>query len=621
MSSVNPIKYPLDLTGTAACNRVANEPHELGVSNNRAFMPTYGPFFTKGLVVRNADTGEVLTAQAQYKAIQMIPSATLRVGQLICGVILVTDLTVLNVTIDYQVLGGDQSTSIEAIQNAIIDLAIDERPVRWGQIIGKPDAFPPTSHLHDAGDIYGFEYQVAALYAIRDAILIGDAAAHQELIDQFTRMLDEVSDNLDALQLQLTEHLADRENPHEVNKAQVGLGLVENYAVATQAEAEAGSVNNRYMTPLRVQQAIEAQVGERLTNHLADMDNPHGTTKAQVGLGSVLNYGLASVAEAQAGSVNNKYMTPQLVAAAITALAMPAIDAHINDLDNPHQTTKAQVGLGLVENYSVATTAEAQAGVVANKYMTPALVAAAITAQAGANLTAHVNNLNNPHQTTKAQVGLGSVLDYGLATTAEAQAGTSNVKYMTPQLVAAAITSQAVTPLTGLINAKISTGSNAQLAQLTISTNGLIYQSGTEIRIRNNASGTVYWMFQADGTFRVNNGRTVSVGGFQPSDRRLKTNIKSFDARPLWRGMKYRQWDMIETGEHQVGLIAQDLRKLAPDRIYEYEHDRKRRIKRLSIDTAGTALEMAYAAGSEVDRLRKEVESLQRTVTKLLAAQ
>ncbi len=34
--------------------------------------------------------------------------------------------------------------------------------------------------------------------------------------------------------------------------------------------------------------------------------------------------------------------------------------------------------------------------------------------------------------TTKADVSLGSVENYGVATQAEAQAGTSNVKYMTP---------------------------------------------------------------------------------------------------------------------------------------------------------------------------------------------
>ena len=41
-----------------------------------------------------------------------------------------------------------------------------------------------------------------------------------------------------------------------VDKSDVGLGNVQNFSIADQAEAEAGSVNNKYMTPLRTAQAI-----------------------------------------------------------------------------------------------------------------------------------------------------------------------------------------------------------------------------------------------------------------------------------------------------------------------------------------------------------------------------
>lgn len=38
----------------------------------------------------------------------------------------------------------------------------------------------------------------------------------------------------------------------------------------------------------------------------------------------------------------------------------------------------------------------------------------------------------NPHNVSKSNVGLGSVENYGIASTVESEAGTSNVKYMTP---------------------------------------------------------------------------------------------------------------------------------------------------------------------------------------------
>ncbi len=41
----------------------------------------------------------------------------------------------------------------------------------------------------------------------------------------------------------------------------VGLGSVQNYGIASQAEAEAGSVSNKYMTPERTTQAVNANKG------------------------------------------------------------------------------------------------------------------------------------------------------------------------------------------------------------------------------------------------------------------------------------------------------------------------------------------------------------------------
>lgn len=60
---------------------------------------------------------------------------------------------------------------------------------------------------------------------------------------------------------------------------------------------------------------------EALTLHLEDKLNPHGVTKSQVGLSEVQNYGVATVAEAKGGKVNNKYMTPLRLAEAIPLLA------------------------------------------------------------------------------------------------------------------------------------------------------------------------------------------------------------------------------------------------------------------------------------------------------------
>lgn len=60
-----------------------------------------------------------------------------------------------------------------------------------------------------------------------------------------------------------------------------------------------------------------ASVNEALANHIQSANNPHSVTKTQIGLGNVENYGIATANEAKAGSINNKYMTPQRVKEAV----------------------------------------------------------------------------------------------------------------------------------------------------------------------------------------------------------------------------------------------------------------------------------------------------------------
>ena len=81
----------------------------------------------------------------------------------------------------------------------------------------------------------------------------------------------------------LTDHIANVNNPHKTNKAHVGLGLVSNFATADDVQAVEGTANNLFMTPFQTKRAILSQVGTDFTNHATNTANPHNTTAAQVG--------------------------------------------------------------------------------------------------------------------------------------------------------------------------------------------------------------------------------------------------------------------------------------------------------------------------------------------------
>lgn len=78
------------------------------------------------------------------------------------------------------------------------------------------------------------------------------------------------------------------------------------------------------------------------------------------------------------------------------------VDSHIGNKANPHKVTKAQVGLGNVNNTSDADkpVSTAQATAIAE--------AKAAGTNAQANLNTHTQNKSNPHNVTRDQLGMGT---------------------------------------------------------------------------------------------------------------------------------------------------------------------------------------------------------------------
>ena len=132
-----------------------------------------------------------------------------------------------------------------------------------------------------------------------------------------------------------------------------------NLGIATQPEAEAGVINNKYMTPLRTKQAILALAPDpdltEINNHIAD-DTIHFTQ---------------SEIEITASQISD---LPDL----------STINAHIANTNNPHSVTVEQIG----------------------------------AEPANANIQSHISNTSNPHSVTPTQLGV--------YTTAEVDTAISN---------------------------------------------------------------------------------------------------------------------------------------------------------------------------------------------------
>lgn len=135
-----------------------------------------------------------------------------------------------------------------------------------------------------------------------------------------------------ANQADLTAHIQNQNNPHNVTKQQVGLGNVTNVEQASKQEFNA---------------------------HATNRNNPHGVTKSQVGLANVTNVEQASKADFDAHSRDTtKHITQQERTYWNGKADGRALTDHTGNRSNPHGVTKAQVGLGNVANVEQASKSE-----------------------------------------------------------------------------------------------------------------------------------------------------------------------------------------------------------------------------------------------------------------------
>lgn len=170
--------------------------------------------------------------------------------------------------------------------------------------------------------------------------------------------VEDFNENADAIDSAIYNHVSDRNNPHVVTKAQIGLGNVDNTADLNKPISRA------------VQEALngKADVGNGVTGVKGNSETEYRSgnvniTKTNIGLGNVQNVSTNNqtptftTASALANIKSGETLTVMLgkVAKAINDLI-----AHIGDTSNPHNVTKSQVGLGNVGNYKAVSTVAGQ---------------------------------------------------------------------------------------------------------------------------------------------------------------------------------------------------------------------------------------------------------------------
>ena len=140
------------------------------------------------------------------------------------------------------------------------------------------------------------------------------------------------------------------------NKLNSGLnGDITNALNEAKAYTDAAktALNKLITDEAAARQAADKVIQDNLKAHIGNTSNPHKVTKAQVGLGNVQNLAPADmpVSTAQATAIAN--------AKAAGTKAQTDLNTHANRRDNPHNVTRAQLGLATTDQVVFAKTTAA----------------------------------------------------------------------------------------------------------------------------------------------------------------------------------------------------------------------------------------------------------------------
>jgi hypothetical protein len=463
MAATNEFTYPYNPNGVLDECKITGEAHTITPGTSASynwFIPDAAPFFGFSVVLKHVASGRTLQRGVDYNLgleyHQFNTQVTLR--PVYAAIILIDTSLTGAFTMDYMTIGGqyaiDHNKALEYMANA----AIDPRSTQWDSVTDIPPQFPVSQHLHDASDIIGMSDVVTAINALTTAMLSGGGKWFQSLNEHLNDFNDphhvlemipgdggqaipkasqqQAIDGVDnaaymtALRVAqycaaniltvIDAHIGDKNNPHDVDKAGVGLALVQNLglatttdvdgktnlgnyvtlevvlyaaqmainaytatynqALATQSEAETGVNNTHWMSPLRVAQFVAKGVGQALQNHIDATGNVHGLTAKDINLENLINVGQATQTDVDATAPTSQQQ--QLyINLAMLKYAMSKINTS-QFLTSSAADTKISTAMADIHNYPIASLGDSQSG---DKLATPALVSNLLQSAVGSS--------------------------------------------------------------------------------------------------------------------------------------------------------------------------------------------------------------------------------------------
>jgi hypothetical protein len=229
-----PTSYPLDTTGFAPANLIANEPHvltELNSATQRIIIPDFAPFHQDNFVLRHTDSNGVtrdLILDVDYYVCLPFIGASRSLGKMVYGGIAInTNLVQGIVSVTYQTLGGTWCADPTYVLERIAERVYNPKTTLWDVVTNIQQTFPPINHNQEADSFFGMKELIDKLSELAAAIAANSASG-----GGLSVIREQLLDELELL----------------ITKERIGLSLVSNLALASAGEVAAQSPVDKYVT-------------------------------------------------------------------------------------------------------------------------------------------------------------------------------------------------------------------------------------------------------------------------------------------------------------------------------------------------------------------------------------
>lgn len=304
--SNNNVRLPYDPTGRNPDNLVGSEPHVLkpiaGFPYKIVTM-IHGGFYSRSLRVYDANYQKLILG-TDYIVTYRFANLSQRLGLNVCAAIVFLDpARVGKIYASAQMVGGDLAYSFTVVTD-YVDW-FKQQPAGY---VPTTDDFNGNEPIWAPGELDKERWRLDTyepfnneIYMLGRANMAETGPHEQDFREKVTK---DYNDFLDMFNDRLERHIRDTANPHVDAKSDVGLGLVENYKLATILEARAGSSNSAYLTPYLSWLTVDEFALKPLNAHIADKANPHKTTPATID---------APTKATVQGNLDNKYLLREQV--------------------------------------------------------------------------------------------------------------------------------------------------------------------------------------------------------------------------------------------------------------------------------------------------------------------